>query len=201
MMPDGTEDGAMTTENELLSALVDDELSPAETDRLLSTLTADPGRRETWSRYQLIGTAIRRGVPDTYDPGLAARVQAAIGDSLPDPDERAPFLPTTPPASSGWKRAVSGVAMAASVAAVALFGVRYIAVPEQGVTVANAAPVVLLQAQPVAATDVVPPVATTLDQERLNDYLIRHNEFAAGGLRGLPPYVRVVSAEGATPAR
>ncbi len=192
----------MTIEDELLSALVDDELTLAETDSQLAALAGGPDRRDTWARYQLIGTAIRRGVPDVYDPGLATRIQAAIGDTLPDPDEGEPGLPTPGTASPNWKRTASGIAMAASVAAVALFGVRYFAEPEQGVTVAATGPAIAFQALPVAATDATPAVAVTLDQERINDYLIRHNEFAAaGGLRGLPPYVRVVSAEGAASAR
>jgi sigma-E factor negative regulatory protein RseA len=192
----------MTTEDELLSALVDDELTLADTDSQLAALAEEPARRDTWARYQLIGTAIRRGVPEVYDPGLARRIQAAIGDTLPDFDEAEPGLPTPGTASPDWKRTASGIAMAASVAAVALFGVRYFAEPEQGVTVAATGPAMAIQALPVAATETSLASDATLDQERLNDYLIRHNEFAAtGGLRGLPPYVRVVSAEGAAPAR
>jgi hypothetical protein len=41
-----------------------------------------------------------------------------------------------------------------------------------------------------------------LDEQRLNDYLQRHNELAlGGGLRTLPPYVRVVSASTTTVSR
>jgi sigma-E factor negative regulatory protein RseA len=193
----------MKSEDELLSALVDDELSPAETARVLAALTADPARRETWARYQLIGTAIRRGVPDVVDPGLAARVQAAIGDSLPDAGDGLPDPALAAAGRPGWKRTAGGIAMAASVAAVALFGMRYLAVTEEGTTMATrVASTPVLQAQPVTVTDAEPPGSATLDQERLNTYLIRHNEFAAtGGLRGLPPYVRVVGAETTGPVR
>ena len=194
----------MKSEDELLSALVDDELSAAETARALAALAADPARRETWARYQLIGTAIRRGVPDVVDPGLAARVQAAIGDSLPDAGDGLPDPASAAAGRSGWKRAVGGVAMAASVAAVALFGMRYLAVTEEegAAVAARVAPAPLLQAQPATMTEAETPGSATLDQERLNAYLIRHNEFAAsGGLRGLPPYVRVVGAETSGPVR
>lgn len=191
----------MNSEDELLSALADDELSPADIERALAVLAADPARRETWSRYQLIGAAIRRGVPETVDPGLAGRIQAAIADQLPDAGDGLPAR--SPAGSRGWKRTASGLAMAASVAAVALFGARYLALPEDGVTVAaSTTSMPTLQAQPVATASIDPPASATLDQERLNDYLIRHNEFAAsGGLRGLPPYVRVVSADGTGPLR
>lgn len=193
----------MKSEDELLSALVDDELSPAETARVLAALTADPARRETWARYQLIGTAIRRGVPDVVDPGLAARVQVAIGDQMPDAGDGLPEPASAAAGRPGWKRTAGGIAMAASVAAVALFGMRYLVLPDEGATVtARVASTPALPAQPVNVTDAETPASATLDQERLNAYLIRHNELAAsGGLRGLPPYVRVVGAESTGPVR
>jgi len=193
----------MKSEDELLSALVDDALSPAETARVLASLVAEPARRETWARYQLIGTALRRGVPEVVDLGFAARVQAAIGDRLPDAGDGLPEPTSAAAGRRGWKRTAGGIAMAASVAAVALFGMRYLAVTEEGTTVAaKVASTPLLQAQPVAQAGAEHAGSATLDQERLNAYLIRHNELAAtGGLRGLPPYVRVVGAETTGPVR
>jgi hypothetical protein len=93
--------------------------------------------------------------------------------------------------------------MAASVAVVALLGVRYLDTPDPeagAVQVATLAPLPV-QAQTVATAspgqDAVP-----LDEQRLNDYLQRHNELAlGGGLRTLPPYVRVVSASTTTVSR
>ncbi|MDX1594209.1 MAG: sigma-E factor negative regulatory protein [Gammaproteobacteria bacterium] len=194
----------MSTADEQLSALVDDELGEAETERMLGRLAGEPDLRDAWARYQLIGTAIRRGIPAVHDPDLATRVIDAIGDTEPEGELEA-SLPAAASATGGrgrLRRSLGGFAMAASVAAVALLGVRYLGpVDEAGSgpqTAMRSSPV--LQAQPVAET--VAAQQTTLDRQRLNDYLLRHNEFAAsGGLRSLPPYVRVVSAQGVPVAR
>ena len=85
-MPYGTEDVTMTTPQEQLSALVDGELPDYDSDRLLVALASDPALRDQWSRYQLIGTAIRRGVPDMHDPGLAQRIAAAVSQVEPEGD-------------------------------------------------------------------------------------------------------------------
>jgi negative regulator of sigma E activity len=193
-MPDGTEDGNMTRRQEELSALVDGELPTHEADQLLAALTAG---------YQLIGTAIRRGVPEVYDPDLAGRVATAVADVEPEAGAGPGLPPRVAPATSRLRRSVSGFAMAASVAVVALLGVRYLDTPDPeagAVQVATLAPLPV-QAQTVATAspgqDAVP-----LDEQRLNDYLQRHNELAlGGGLRTLPPYVRVVSASTTTVSR
>ena len=54
--------------------------------------------------------------------------------------------------------------------------------------------------QPVVADTVA--TGQALDQGRLNRYLIRHNEYAAsGGIRGVLPYVRVISQDDSRPLR
>jgi sigma-E factor negative regulatory protein RseA len=202
-MSDGTEDGNMTRRQEELSALVDGELPTHEADQLLAALAAEPELRDSWSRYQLIGTAIRRGVPEVYDPDLAGRVATAVADVEPEAGAGPGLPPRVAPATSRLRRSVSGFAMAASVAVVALLGVRYLDTPDPeagAVRVATLAPLPV-QAQTVATAspgqDAVP-----LDEQRLNDYLQRHNELAlGGGLRTLPPYVRVVSASTTTVSR
>jgi sigma-E factor negative regulatory protein RseA len=193
-------------ENEALSALADGELPAADRDRLLDLLAGSPELAATWSRYQLIGTAIRRGVPEAHDPGLPEKVHAAIGDTLPDGDagEVVPELGKTDDGRD-WRRSAGGVAMAASVAALALFGISWFTPTAEGPDL-----VAGQTSQPVATAALVRPVAErapeatgeALDQERLTRYLMRHNEYAsAGGMRGLPPNVRVVSQEGTTRAR
>ncbi len=194
----------MTSPHEQLSALVDGELPDHDSERLLAMLADEPALRDAWSRYQLIGTAIRRGVPDVHDPGLAARVSAAISAVEPDGDAEPLLTPQVVPAGAGLRRAARGFAMAASVAAVALLGARYLAAPdaESGALPVASVPPSALQAQPVATTVAARPAATPLDEQRLNDYLQRHNELGlGGGLRALPPYVRVVSTGAPTTQR
>ncbi len=199
-MPYGTEDVTMTTPQEQLSALVDGELPDHDSDRLLVALASDPALRDQWSRYQLIGTAIRRGVPDMHDPGLAQRIAAAVSQVEPEGDVEPLPAARDNRAPGRLRRAASGLAMAASVAALALVGARFLGAPDAGSGTPQVASVTppVLQAQPVA-TGASSPSAAPLDEQRLNDYLQRHNELAlGGGLRALPPYVRVVST--GTPA-
>lgn len=191
-----------TPDPEVLSALVDGEVDGKAQASLLDALAADPALRATWSRYQLIGTAIRRGVPDAHDPDLPARVQALLGDAEPDGelDPHALAPEATPAPAPRWRQAASGLAMAASVAAVALFGVsQFGAAPDGPGLVAGMsapAPVSASAAQPVAERDSGDD-AVELDHARLVEYLQRHHQFAsAGGMRGLPGDVRVVSQEG-----
>jgi sigma-E factor negative regulatory protein RseA len=194
-MPYGTEDGTMTTLQEQLSALVDGELPSRDSDRVLVALADEPELRDTWARYQLIGTAIRRGVPDLHDPELAARIATAVAGLEPEGDAAPIPAEVDTPAPGRMRRAASGIAMAASVAALALVGVRYLAPPDAGSGNLPVASVTApaIQAQPVA-TGSPSPADIPLDEQRLNDYLQRHNELAlGGGLRTLPPYVRVVS--------
>lgn len=185
----------MTELHERLSALVDGELPDHESDHLLAALASEPNLRDTWSRYQLIGTAIRRGVPDVHDPELAARIATAVASV--EPEGVAEPIPAVREVSGTGRlrRAASGIAMAASVAAVALVGVRYLgpADVETGNLPLASVTTQPIQAQPVA-TGTPGSADAPLDEQRLNDYLQRHNELAlGGGLRTLPPYMRVVS--------
>jgi len=176
-----------------LSALVDGELPAAEAGRVLDTLGSDPLLREAWSRYQLIGTALRRGVPERFDSNLGARVSAAIADQQPEGDE-APLLLTGAPATVGrWRRPVVGLALAASVAALAIIGLRTLQAPGEAPL-----PIAKLGGMPLTAE--ILPVAGRLDQKRLARYMIRHNELAsARAMQGVLPYVRVVSQDTPVP--
>ena len=131
-MPYGTEDVTMTTPQEQLSALVDGELPDHDSDRLLVALASDPALRDQWSRYQLIGTAIRRGVPDMHDPGLAQRIAAAVSEVEPEGDVEPLPAARDNRAPGRLRRAASGLAMAASVAALALVGARFLGAPDAG---------------------------------------------------------------------
>ena len=194
-------------DDERLSALVDGELPDAERDRLLDSLAGQPDLLRTWSRYQLIGTAIRYGIPEAHDPGLPARVRDAIGETLPEgqPGDAGLEPVAADVSAGGWRRAAGGLAMAASVAALALFGVSQLTPTTEGPRLvagqANQSPVPGSLALSVTERD---PAATgnDLDHERLTRYLMRHNEYAsAGGMRGLPPNVRVVSQGSSRPVR
>jgi sigma-E factor negative regulatory protein RseA len=97
-----------------VSAFADGECSETESRAALASLN-NAETRATWSRYQLIGDAMRGDMPRFIDGGFAGRVQQALAlePAILAPVARQP----------AWLRPVAGVAIAATVAAVAVFGV------------------------------------------------------------------------------
>ena len=176
---------------EQLSALLDGELPAQERDLLLARLARDPALRAHWSNYQLIGDGLRKSLPAQIDLGLADRVMQAIE-----------ALPAQPAGKSSAVRRVlkplAGLAVAASVAVVAV-----LAVQQSRTLTPSAAQVAINQppAQPEAYVRVqgtrwqTQPGNVQAPQvdNRLNEYLVNHSEYAAsGGMPGMLPYVRVV---------
>jgi sigma-E factor negative regulatory protein RseA len=167
---------------EKLSALVDDELDEFEERRMHAALANDAGLRRTWERYYLVRAALHQELEIVLPPTVAERVAQRIAG---EPSE----------AGSYWRhrlvRLAATLAMAASVAAIAVLGVQRVSAPP-------GAPETLAAAGPDAALPVVRVGTTRWDtkepqaEEALNAYLIEHNEFAAdlGGM--MPSYVRVV---------
>ena len=63
---------------ESLSALMDNEASELELQRLLKTLDADSELKSTWSRYQIGSAGLKGKLPVMAPTDFAARVSAAI---------------------------------------------------------------------------------------------------------------------------
>lgn len=161
---------------EKLSALTDNELDELETRRLLTALAADETLRATWGRYHLIGATLRR---ESITPvEVAARVATRLGES--------------PSAARPLTRIAGQLALAASVAAIALVGAQWWlgSQPSPTTVAQNAAPPVeYLRAGGTRWSTQQPEVENTL-----NAFLVGHNEFApTSGVGGMFPYVRVVS--------
>ncbi len=108
---------------EQVSALVDGELPAGEHELLLRRFTVERSLRLHWERCHLIGEAMRKGLPDADTRGFADRVMAALGEET---------VAVEKPARLGgiWTRAFAGAAVAASVAVVAIVGLRHD--PHQG---------------------------------------------------------------------
>ena len=109
--------------NERISALVDGD---AEAANWLKAVVQDGEQQQVWSRYHLIGDAMRNELPKQLDTDLASRIAAALAD---EPTVLAPVAKAT---TSRWQPAVVRVlrgagqfAMAASVAAVTILGVQH----------------------------------------------------------------------------
>lgn len=161
---------------EKLSALADNELDEFETRRLLAALAADETLRATWGRYHLIGAVLRRESVTPMD--IAARVATRLDE---------------PVAARPLMRIAGQLALAASVAAVALIGAQWWlggqpASPTTTVAQNAIQPVEYLRASGTRWSTQQPGAESTL-----NVFLVEHNEFApTSGVGGMFPYVRVV---------
>ena len=187
---------------EQLSALVDDELSH-ETSSAINTLLEDNEAKETWSRYHLIGDSMRGHLPERIED-IADNVSQAIASQ---PTILAPQKESPTRKSPGLMKPVMGFAIAASVAAVAIFNVQQ----------SNQSPVrgqqVIAQSSIATITPslaVTPQLATQEKEQiqaqqyrslnpRLSRYLVNYNEHRVNtGVRSMPPHVRMVANETGT---
>ena len=127
------------TKHEQLSAFMDDETEGRQQE-LVDDLLRDPELLDTWSRYHLISDCLQRNMPAQVDRELPEKVAAALES------EPAILAPTRFPATV--VKPVAGFAIAASVAALAIFGIQ-----QQQVNAPQAIPGnVLLDTVPGAAS-------------------------------------------------
>lgn len=120
-----------------LSAMFDGELASAECELLARRLTRDDGLRTQWSRYALIGAALRaeRGVK--LNDNVSRRVQAVVSQEATYGDSSTEVAAGSTRSNSaaaaknsladGWMRfarPVAGASIAAGVAAVSILWLR-----------------------------------------------------------------------------
>ncbi|WP_281706236.1 sigma-E factor negative regulatory protein [Aeromonas taiwanensis] len=114
---------------EQLSALMDGDLSEME---VLKELGTDPALQETWSRYHLIGDAMRGDLPVNLQLDLSDSIMLALEDEpvilAPKPAQsEAPEVKTpgkVVPLVRRFGQQMGQYAIAASVAAAVIFGVQ-----------------------------------------------------------------------------
>lgn len=183
---------------EQISALADDELSDVERPLLLSRLERDPQLAACLGRYRLIGQ-VMRGSGDAATLGIAERVQKVLAE-----DETS-LAAARRPLPARWVKPVAGLAVAASVALVAVLSVSALRGPgpEAVPALATADPSTVAR-ESAPAREPAPAQTTVVQAEqwdrldpgidqRLSGYLVNHNEYAARlGTQGVVPYVRIV---------
>lgn len=174
---------------EQLSALADDELSDVERPLLLGRLQRDAGLRECLGRYQLIGE-VMRGIAGTSTLGVADRVQRVLQETASGE------APAVARQASRWWKPLAGVAVAASVALVAVLTVSSLresttgAVPE--LASSQESTMAVARVNDEKQWDRIEPGI----DKRLAGYLVNHSEYAASqGVQGVMPYVRIVGYE------
>ena len=169
---------------EEISALIDGEATALERKRILRDLQSDPALRDTWGRYHLARTALHRELDYIVHPGLSERIHARLQHEKP----QASFVwPRTPQ----LLRYTAGLAIAASVAAVAILNLTPPLSPSTP-SIAKSAPATSSKST-VADARRMPAE----QQRALNPYLVQHGEFApTPGMNGMLSYVRVVGHNG-----
>jgi len=177
-------------QQELLSAFVDGELNEQELDELLALMDVNSHARQDFMRYQFTSDVMHGYDSYSKPVDLTQRLNAALAEDAP----LAPVEQPTPKAKVltlpdwFWKQ-TAGLAAAASIGALAVIGVM-----NQPQTVMTPQ---LAEAESMTSTDIAvssPNRWTVGEQEveeRLNNYLVDHNEYA--GASGLFSYARVVS--------
>ena len=175
---------------EKLSALVDNELDELEERRVFTALERDVALRRTWERYHLVRAALHQDVDVVVAQDAAERLARRIE--------------AEPPAAVSFRRHratrfIGTLAIAASVAAIAITGVQWVYQPAP-VPASASAPLPLLAVNNPAPQNFIRSGTTRWDMKEpeaesaLNAYLVEHDEFAStSGLGGMMPYVRVVS--------
>jgi sigma-E factor negative regulatory protein RseA len=183
---------ASSVNEEKVSALLDDELSEFEFAAVLRAMDRDPALRATWERYQIIRTSVRRELADVAPTTLAEHVARRVAAEAPAGRWSRGIV------GSGWPalKTASALAIAASVAAVAIIAVR----PS---FVADSSPVTIaqqtrsLQTPTAGSPDSNPKAVASARDSALNAMLVKHGEFSPTvGMSGLAPYVRVVGYPG-----
>ena len=178
---------------EHLSSLMDGELSRETGLFMTRRLSSDEALCETWERYHLIRDCIRQPGSKQIVTGLCVKISASLEA------EDAPVLSTWQ--KNRWLRPVSGLAIAASVAMMAIV----ITAPQPDVVPGVAESAVSTAAnQPFVSPNTLPlaPVsqpasyssAQQTNSNRLNAYLLRHNQMArTAGRQGFVSFVPIVA--------
>jgi len=109
-----------------LSAMFDDELPEQQCELLARRLARDENLKARWGRYAAIGATIRREQTVRQTSRFAQRISTAIASEPPLLAEPAGMRKKfANPAVRRWVKPVFGAALAASVAALAIFVMRF----------------------------------------------------------------------------
>lgn len=164
---------------EQLSACLDGELPDRELALLLKRVGQDRELRSTMTRYGIISETLRTGSAARISPDFAARV---MGQVEAEPKTAAPRIS---PALWHRLRPAAGLAVAASVAALALFSVQRSGMFPADEVATTAAEGVTATPEIQESSDryVVPMNASSssvfIPATRLTNYVVAHSEYSS----------------------
>lgn len=180
--------------NEKISSLIDDE--QVLDKPLLDLLSNDAEVKSKWARYNRVSDILNGHEHHKVDANWFTDLSAKL-DS--EPTVLAPRISTS--FTKKAAKQMTGFAVAASVAMLAIFGVQQMQVSQlestTNVASVNNANINLAQ---LSSSD-IKPVTLRLNkakESRLSGYLVNHYEYSmTGKMQGVMPYMRIVSV---TPA-
>jgi sigma-E factor negative regulatory protein RseA len=175
--------------HELLSAFVDGELNAQELDELLALMSTDEGARQDYQRYQHASDTLRGYSRHSQPVDLTARLSQALAGEPAHQHSRALTKARVLRVPDWFWKQTAGFAAAASIGALAVVGV--INQPQETMTPQHAQVESLTQPSTNVAASNRWTVGEQEVEDRLNNYLVDHNEYA--GASGLFSYARVVS--------
>lgn len=167
---------------EQLSACLDGELPEGELDLLLKQLGRDPQLRHAMGSYARIGEVMRAERAVTASTGFAAKVSAAIAAETQSEVQTAVARPLKA-AALQWLRPAVGVAIAAGVAAVAVFSLQPDAPQPAQVAQTAEQGAAALPASTLDQSSYTVPTNTAsmafIPATRLTNYVVAHSEYSS----------------------
>ncbi|MFQ5660565.1 MAG: sigma-E factor negative regulatory protein [Gammaproteobacteria bacterium] len=184
---------------EQISMLMDGEMD-GPGDQLISNLIQNKSLRDTWLRYHLISDVLKGQTPTCLDSRLVDRISARIADEPPilAPNAMRPRF---------FIKAAAGLAIAASVAAIAILGLQQ---NQTGQTATQWQQPLAQQSQALTAARqyTFPSRLASIKAPqmgprnvranlRMNSYLVNYNTYRTmhATMQGMIPYVRIVAYE------
>jgi negative regulator of sigma E activity len=186
--------------HEKLSTFMDGE-SDHPGDEIINWLSHDEAARKTWWRYHIISDVIGKNIDACADTQLADRIAERLHT------EPALLIPSRNK-TSRYLKPLAGLAIAATVATIAILGVRWNTGQDIEAT-SISHPVAVVQ-KPIAMPK--PTLATTTStaqfplprsarltsaeaNNRMNAYLLNYYEYRTmgAGMQGVNPYMRIIA--------
>ncbi|MBE9516613.1 MAG: sigma-E factor negative regulatory protein [Proteobacteria bacterium] len=172
----------MESMKEKMSAMLDGELGSDETIELLAAIKRDPELQAMWKRYHIAGAALRGDIDNGFSMDSTDQLLARL-------DQEPVVL--SPGRWRNWAKVAGGLAIAASVTAVAIFGLNATDLPLTTGTDLLAGKAIE-QGDYIRAGDTHWKNRSPRLEQELNFYLVEHNQYSpVGNIRGMMDYGRV----------
>jgi len=182
------------TDQELLSRMLDEDMSEFETRRILKEISSSAEHRDTLQRYSLIGHAISNELPTKLNTKFADQVMAKLEHEVQDA-VTAEDLNSSSENSANKVKTMVGLAIAASVAVFSFVTLQDFLQP--GVNTDQApTPVVaerIIEESDIQRVSIEEMQSFTSNPEaaaEFNSYILNHAEYASP--RASMPHVRIV---------